>query len=321
MRRFAGLRVGLGTLVLVGGLAASMLGAATPAAADDPIFVDWTSLLPSLNDAYDPNSANDCVAGRSNCIDATIREMNRRFQPLADACDHNAIFSLAYLRTTQTYKWARDQAGFFNDTPFVNHEDAVFAKYYFTAVDGWAKGNLAAVPGAWQVAFDANARKTVNASGSLLLGMNAHVNRDLAFVLYSIGITTADGTSRKPDHDKVNQFLNAVVEPLLAEEAVRFDPSFSGFNTPYGAGYTGFFQMLAAWREQAWRNAEALTNAPTAADRAIVAQQIEASATAEAESLASSNPYTPLATAAQQDAYCGAHHNDPAPMNYAFGPA
>src|SRR5438309_2804717 len=95
----------LSTLLVVGG--------ATVAHADDPVFVDWTSLLPSLTDTYDPNSANDCTAGRSNCIDITLREMQRRFDPLAQACDHNAVFALAYLRTTQTYKWARDQQGFF----------------------------------------------------------------------------------------------------------------------------------------------------------------------------------------------------------------
>ena len=94
----------------------TLVGTGT-AQADDPIFVDWTSQLPSWSDQYDPNSANDCVAGKSSCIDKTIREMQRRFDPLGQSCDHNAVFSLAYLRTTQTYEWARDQAGFFNDTP------------------------------------------------------------------------------------------------------------------------------------------------------------------------------------------------------------
>src|SRR5690242_500635 len=56
------------------------------AQADDPIFIDWTSQLPSWSDQYDPNSANDCVAGRSTCIDKTIKEMQRRFDPLGQSC-------------------------------------------------------------------------------------------------------------------------------------------------------------------------------------------------------------------------------------------
>ena len=62
-------------------------------------------------------------------------------------------------------------------------------------------------------------------SGDLLLGMNAHVNRDLPFALYSIGLVTPKGSSRKPDHDKVNVFLNSVVEPLFEEAAARYDPT------------------------------------------------------------------------------------------------
>ena len=42
-------------------------------------------MLPSLSDAYDPNSANDCVAGRPNCVNITIREMGRRFDGTNEA--------------------------------------------------------------------------------------------------------------------------------------------------------------------------------------------------------------------------------------------
>lgn len=292
----------------------------TPAAADDPLYVDWTSLLPSWTDAYDPNSTNDCVAGRSNCVDITIREMQRRFDNLGQVCDHNAVFGLAYLRTTQTYEWARNQPGFFNDTPWVNHEDAVFARYYFDAFDNWAKGNRSVVSPSWLMALDAASNKTVTGTGDLLLGMSAHVNRDLPFVLASISITYPDGTTRKPDHDKVNEFLNAVVQPLLAEESARFDPAIMNMTTPYGTGYTGFFQMLAAWRETAWRNAEALTNATTDADRAAVAQQIEDYAASTAAGIIASNSYSPpLTTTASRDAYCSVHGGAAAPMPYAFG--
>jgi len=90
----------------------------------------------------------------------------------------------------------------------------------------------------------------------VFLGMNAHVNRDLPFVLASIGLTFPDGTSRKADHDKVNQFLNDVLDPLLAEEVARFDASPDDARAPTLLGYTSSFQMLAAWRETAWRNAE-----------------------------------------------------------------
>ena len=320
--RVKGIRVGLAALIVVGALF-TLPRLSASASADDtaPLFVDWTSLLPSLDDAFDPNNANDCTAGRPNCVDITIREMQRRFDPLAQSCSHQAVFSMAYLRTTRTYEWARDQAGYFNDTPWVNHEDAVFAKYYFRAYDNWASGNRTAVPQAWLIAFDAAANKQVSGSGNLLLGMSAHVNRDLPYVLAAISITSPDGTTRKPDHDKVNQFLNAELQQLLAEGGARFDPGiYPNINTPYGVGYTGLFQTLQAWRENAWRNAEALTNAPTAADRALVAQNIEASAAAQAQAIVAADAYVPpFTTSASRDAYCAVHNWDAAPLPYPWG--
>ncbi len=296
------------------------LTAAEPAQADDPTFVDWTSLLPSFTDAYDPTSANECVAGKPACIDKTIREMRRRFDPLGQACVHNSVFALAYLRTTQTYKWARDQEGFFIDTPYVNHEDAVFAKYYFDAYDNWANGQRSKVPQAWLIALDAANGREVSGSGDLFLGMSAHVNRDLPFVLASIGLTFPDGTSRKADHDKVNQFLNAVLDPLLAEEAARFDPATDDARDPLLLGYTSTFQLLAAWRETAWRNAERLVNAPDAAARAQVAQSIEDYATGIAQTLKLADAYVPpFTTTTSRDNYCSTNKGATSPIAYTFG--
>ena len=307
-------------LALLAALVALIIPVSHQAAADDPIFVDWPSLLPGLVDEYQPSSANDCVAGRPHCVDATIREMERRFRSLGPACDHNAVFALAYLRTTQTYKWARDQSGFFADTPWVNHEDAVFAKYYFEAYDNWAGGTRGQVPQAWLIAFDAAATRQVNGSGDLLLGMNAHVNRDLPITLAAIGMATPDGQSRKPDHNKVNQFLNTVLQPLLAELATRFDSSIVTINTPYGVGYTGLFQTLAAWREMAWRNGELLANATTPTARALALQEIETYAATQALAIKTANSYVPpLTTSVSRDAYCSAHNGDPPPLGYAFG--
>lgn len=336
MHRLRAVRVGLVATMLAGGFASFAI-LTTPAGADllpvvsttttsttsttSPLFVDWVSLLPSLTDTYDPTSTNDCVAGRPVCVDITIREMQRRFEPLGQSCNHNAVFAMAYLRTTQTYEWARNQPGFFVDTPWVNHEDAVFAKYYFSAYDNYAAGNLTAVPEAWQIAFKAAATHQVSGAGSLMLGMSAHVNRDLPYVLAAIGITFPDGTTRKPDHDKVNEFLNDEVAQLLAEAAARFDPSvWPNISTPYGVGVTGLFQTLEAWRELAWRNAEALADAPTPADRALVAQQIEAGAAAQAQAIVVADAYVPpLTTSASRDAYCATNNGAAAPMAYPWG--
>src|SRR5829696_7167335 len=137
-------------------LVALMLALAWPtvAVAEDAPFVGWSALLPGLSLPYDPTSADDCIAGRVQCVDRTIREMTRRFDDLATSCDHAAIFSLTYLRVTEEYRRTVDEP-FFDDTPFVNHEDTVFAHYYFAAFDAWNDGRIAEVPPAWRIAFEA----------------------------------------------------------------------------------------------------------------------------------------------------------------------
>jgi hypothetical protein len=162
------------------------------------------------------------------------------------------------------------------------------------------------------VAFDAANGHAVSALGDLFLGINAHVQRDLPFVLYSIGLVAPDGTSRKPDFDRVNEILNRVTDPVIAEIARRFDPTIEYTNLPTMFDDTTVFQIIAAWREKAWRNAEALAAAPTPAARDLVAAQIENDAATEARMIVASTAYPPLTGgSAARDSYCAIHHNDP----------
>jgi hypothetical protein len=290
-----------GAAALLGGLVlAPLLTLSAPAAADDPLFVNWAEVLPGLTTGYDPSDANECKSGKIQCVDAVIREMERRLDRLAAACDHNALFALAYLRTTEEYRRAAVEPGFFDDPGFVNHEDAVFARYYFEAYDNWYQRNKAdQVAPAWQIAFRAADDKAVTGTGNVLLGISAHINRDLPFVLAEIGLVAPDGTSRKADHDKVNEFLNRV--EFYEEASRRFDPSISSESAP------GTIHLIIGWREQAWRNAERLVAAATDAERALVAQSIEDAAAVEAELIRASTAYGLLQSSDARDAHCAVH--------------
>ena len=237
--------------------------------------------------------------------------MERRFKPLAKSCDHDAIFSLTYLRTTEEYRRATTTKGFFSDPGFVNHEDAVFASYYMEAYDNWHAGRRTKVPDAWRIALDAADKQQVSAAGNLMLGISAHVNRDLPYVLDAIGLVKPNGSSRKPDHDKVNVFLNKVTEPVIAEVARRFDASINSSDVPgTQLDSTTLFQLIQAWREQAWRNAERLANSRTAAERALVAKSIESNAASVQTSVRRENAYVPPAsTPAARNKFCSTHWN------------
>jgi hypothetical protein len=282
-----------------------------PAAADDPPLVNWTSLLPALSNAgYEPSSGDECRAGRVSCVDTMIRRMTKRFEPLAERCDHDAIFSLGYLRTTEELRRAVRDDGFFEDPEFITHEGAVFTDLYFDAYDTWHSGDRDDTPPAWAIAFDAAADRSVSGAGDLLLGMNAHIQRDRPFVLAAIGLVKPDGKSRKRDHDKVNVFLNRVADTMIPEQARRFDPTMDDTNLPSSIDDMLQFQMVPTWREIAWRNAERLVAARTVAEARRIAAEIESYAASQARSLRSLTTYlSPLQDTRARDAFCAVHHD------------
>jgi Family of unknown function (DUF5995) len=307
---------------VVGAVAAPLLVTGvgvSPARAELP-YVAWSAYLPGWTEEYIPSSENDCVAGRAVCLKQTRKEFGRILEETARSCHHNAVFAMTYTRITQTYGWSRDIPGYYQDVSYINHMDAVFARYYTDAYYAYQAGARDEVPLAWQKAFDAARDKRATATGDLLLGINAHVNRDLPFVLAGMGLVRPDGQSGKPDFDKANDFLNAASDAMMAELAARFDPKVDDVKDPLGVAYGTVMQMLTTMREGAWRNAEALVNAPSAQARALVARTIESEAAAFADTILLLQSYTPpLTSTAPRDAYCAAHKGDAAPVAYPFG--
>ena len=80
-----------------------------------------------------------CRAGELRCVDGVIREMERRFEQLRKKCDHDAVFALTYLRTTEVFRDTALALGY-DDVRAVTREDALFADYYFRAYDAYQAG-------------------------------------------------------------------------------------------------------------------------------------------------------------------------------------
>jgi hypothetical protein len=236
--------------------------------------------------------------------------MTTRYNAQAQRCDHTAIFSLSYLLTTQQYKKVTKDPSFFQDTPWVNKEDWNFAKLYMNAMDAYRPHQTTpGVPAAWQIALDAAHDQTVTGSGDLLLGINAHVNRDLPFALYQMGLVAPNGTSRHADHEKVNVMLRQVLPKILTYETSRPHPTIPG-DVVAGTDIDldGLMSLLVAWREDAWDNAVLLATAPNATVRNTVAATIEAQAATEANTLKAASLATPAQRNAR-NAYCAVHWN------------
>lgn len=296
--------------------AAIALTLALAGAAGAQTYVPWTDPLPAATSStaeYQSGYNDLCREGEANtyqCVTDTIADMTGRYDALHATCDHRGLFALSYLRTTEEYRRASLEPGFFQDPEFVNHEDAIFAQLYFDAYDRWEAGERspARVPRAWQVAFGAADAKSVNTLGDVLLGISAHINRDLPYTLATIALNDpATGKSRKPDHDKVNAFLARVPGPLFEEIGAKWDPSYAGRDELLPVSTLTGIPPVQAWREAAWRWAERLIEARTASERRNVEQGIEEYAYQAALTIERSTALAPGEDTSARDAYCMAN--------------
>ena len=221
--------------------------------------------------------------------------MQREYAGLG--CDHNTAFSLLYLDTTYAIRDAiRD--GEFSDRTFWNQIADTFGTFYLDSLDAWRNDPTSSrTPEAWRIAFDSARAGDTTTLGDLLLGVNAHVNRDLAFVYYQTGATNY------ADADHVNEVLARSGGATYADIFSHLDQNLWA----QVAGTPAAIDLdLYAWREQAWQNAQRLAAAPDARARATVAAEIEANAVAHAHQIKAAFPATTTDNA-QRDAYCATH--------------
>ena len=297
----AGALVALTVAAIAVGIAAA---APTSAVAEEAPFLDWNPLLPGLATPYRPSRERDCVDGSNACIEDTLTQMYRRFDRRYATCDHNSAFGITYIRVTEAIRLSVLRR-FYTEPRFLNHEDKVFARMYFGAFDAWERGDRGRVPPAWLEAFDAGRDRSVSGQGNLLMSMNAHINRDMPFMLDALGLTDPKGASRKPDHDRGNRVLSPLYDDVLKELAARYDPTVDDMDAP-GTLYddTAIFQILQGWREGVWRNAELLGAAETLGQRRAAAESIENNALAQARMIKSG---TTISDSSARDAHCAAY--------------
>jgi hypothetical protein len=293
MRFRAGVAV---LLVALGGATADAGGSAHPA------NVHWESLLPAMPSSSEiqPGAVPHCRKATVRCVDVQIKRMRRLQRELG--CDHRAVFATTYLTLTRQYRedLSAGMKKQLQDVKYLYREVAVFANVYFETVKRGKRGQE--IPEAWRIAFETARSGEVNAAQDMLLGINAHVQNDMPFVIAALGLRTKAGESRKPDHDLVNEVLDRAYQPVIDEVAARYDPFVSTTNASWNPlDDVAGLEMVKGWREQVWRNAERLVNARSDEEREQVADDIKARAADWARGMAAVQ--TP-GDRARRDAYC-----------------
>jgi uncharacterized protein DUF5995 len=150
---------------------------------------------------------------RSHDIDELIGRMQGLLAPLEARGDPGRFFLATYLRTTKAVKEELAHGGF-RDPAWVERWDVAFADLYLDALEAAEAGRRPPAP--WAVAFGAAGRDHLPPLRHVLLGMNAHINYDLAQSLVAV-IPEAEFddpgvlAGRAADHEHIDQVLVARV--------------------------------------------------------------------------------------------------------------
>jgi hypothetical protein len=298
--------------VLLVGLALSSCNGTLPQAPMAPFAeignwtgTQWRQIGPTLGGRLDPTSSNICERGAPACMDVIVGEMSRRIRPLG--CNHEAPFATMYRWVSVEVRQSVDAPKYTNPE-YVTHLDAVFATYYFHALDAWRSGRRDVVPRAWRMAFSAADHRQVSTLGDLLLGMNAHISRDLPFALASVGLRFPNGRDATGDVVAINGAIERAQQPMLAEIRARYDSTVGPPpDLPHSLRPSEVPTIIAQWRLEALANARALLNAHSAAERVQIETQIDANASLRALLIWRATAYTqPTRDTAARDRYCAA---------------
>ena len=195
--------------------------------------------------------------------------------------DGRGPFLVIYSQVTDEVGRAID-AGDFADPAWVESYLVTFADLYRQALLSYETGNVEALPDPWQVAFDAATQGDCLVAQDAVLGINAHVNYDLALALSLVGVDP-DRDEKYADHCAVNDILQRMVDEVQADLAERYAPGLSTVDEALGRLDEALsFLALAEGRDTAWRVATALADSRLGVRRTVALWFLRTSSTGAA---------------------------------------
>ena len=213
----------------------------------------------------------------------SLEEVRAGFAGLEDRFrahgDRRAVFATAYGMITAELD-RRIGEGIFRDGDFVSRYAVAFANLYRTGLLAYERDPSASLPQCWRLAFAASREGSVLVIQDLLLGINAHINHDLALALCEVAPDPTD-PERKADHDAVNDALEGATDAIQRRIAELYSPGLAVLDVALGALDERFFNFsFERAREDAWASAVALAAAKSEDQRRAIGAAIDARATA-----------------------------------------
>ncbi|OLS28306.1 MAG: hypothetical protein HeimC2_07980 [Candidatus Heimdallarchaeota archaeon LC_2] len=134
--------------------------------------------------------------------------------------------------------------------------DVIFAEYYLMAFESYMRGEP--VSEVWKIAFDKTKDDRLSVIQHLLLGMNAHINLDLAVTVSNVS-TPETLEDLKEDFFAINKILFGLVD-LVEDQIGRIYKSLKFFDKILGRVDEHIVnKLMEKYRDRAWQLAIELT--------------------------------------------------------------
>jgi Family of unknown function (DUF5995) len=195
----------------------------------------------------------------------TVRAMDELVARWGEA-DQRTIFVRAYREMTSSMLEAIEAAEF-EDAQWVKRLLERFAEYYFESVALYAS-DPDRCPVVWRVAFDATVEGALSPLRTLFLGINAHINYDLALCVSDVmddWVHLDDFTRalRQRDYERVNSVIRRTVDAVQRDVVEPISPALGVADLLMGPLDEWLFSALIAdWRHDTWDDALAVLEAP-----------------------------------------------------------
>jgi hypothetical protein len=216
------------------------------------------------------------IGAEYTTVDEVVRALERVESRCLPLRDRRGVFATAYLRITRAIQREIARGGF-RDPAWTTSYLVDFGNLYRQAVLDYENGRTTRVPAAWRVAFDAARDGHGFVIQHLVLGINAHINHDLALALSRIGIGEGDvRANRYHDHTRVNEVLEGATAELKGEVSRLYAPLLQRLDWVAGRlddDATRF--SIPRAREHAWAFAVSLEGARTPAERELLTRALD----------------------------------------------
>lgn len=220
----------------------------------------------------------ETITGSLDAELSTVDEVATLLERLEAHClpvrDHRGVFATAYLQITRAIR-AEIEAGGFQDPRWATAYLVRFGDLYRRALLAYESGRLDEVPKSWRLAFDAACEGRGLVLQHLLLGINAHINHDLALALTEVGIDP-ERERKYSDHVRVNEVLDRATEQLKSQVSMMYAPLLERIDWLGGRLDDDLVRFsIPRARDHAWGFAVAIAGAKTQSERALLYRSLD----------------------------------------------